>query len=568
MDLSQPIWLWLLIPWMLVLAWASRGRRRRALHWKAMGQGGRPPGDGAFGGLLAALLLIIALAQPRWGRDPESALPAGRDVVLLIDVSRSMGAEDAVPNRLEVAKESARGLIEAMAKEEGDRVAVVAFAGAGAVRCGLTENLGAAREIVRRLRVGTVQPGGTDLAAALGVAVGAFDDRDRAEGRMVVVFTDGEDHPGGWRELVGPLHDVGVIVNAVAIGDPEKGQPVPSGDGPTVMSYGGQPVVSKRSDEAIGALAKATGGMVLPLGLASADMKGLYESKIAPAARQVRHATHPPERAERYGAFVLAALMVLSIGAKPRASRRSTRRWGIVASLGLMMVVGAGPVGDSPRKMIERGRASYGVRRYDEALAAFDLAAEAAPHSPVPRFDAAATLFALGRYLEAVDRYRQARDLGDASMQIKADYALGNASLMADEPEAAIRHYDDCIASTRRSPALDAIRSDAAVNREYAARRLKEKASEHDPGPDEEKTQNQPRPEPKAPPPGGNGEGPDGEGLRGPGGAGGSEPDARKAEGPSPEQRLDDALEQIREALQNRPPEMPTRAPSQDGKDW
>jgi len=108
-----------------------------------MGQGGRPPGDGAVGGALAALLLIVALAQPRWGRDPESALPAGRDVVLLIDVSRSMGAEDAVPNRLGVAIESARGLIEAMAREEGDRVAVVAFAGSGAVRCGLTENLGA-----------------------------------------------------------------------------------------------------------------------------------------------------------------------------------------------------------------------------------------------------------------------------------------------------------------------------------------------------------------------------------------------------------------------------------------
>ncbi len=568
MDLSQPGWLWLLIPWLLMLAWAIRGRRRRLAHWKAMGQGGRPPGDGAVGGVLAAFLLIVALSQPRWGRDPESALPAGRDIVLLIDVSRSMGAEDAVPNRLGVAIESARGLIEAMAKEEGDRVAVVAFAGAGAVRCGLTENLGAAIEIVRRLRVGTVQPGGTDLGSALGVAMGAFDDRDRAEGRMAVIFTDGEDHPGGWREMVGPLRDAGVIVNAVAIGDAEKGQPVPSGDGASVMSHDGRPVASKRSDEALDALARATGGMVLPVGLAAADMKGLYESKIAPAARRVRYATHPPERAERYGVFVLAALMVLSIGAKPRASRRSARRWGMVATLGLMMVVGAGPGGDSPRRMIERGRAAYGVRQYAEALAAFDLAAEAAPHSPVPRFDAGATLFALGRYDEAAGRYRQARDLGDAAIRIKVDYALGNALLMADDPEAAIRHYDDCLASTRRSPALDAIRRDAAINREYAAKRLEEKAAEHEPGPDEEKPQDRPRPEPKAPPPGGNGEGPDGEGPRGPGGAGGSEPDARKAEGPSPEQRLDDALEQIREALEHRLPEIPTRAPSQDGKDW
>ncbi len=438
MDLSHPEWLWLLLPWLLTLAWSIRGRRRRETHWKALGQGGRPPGDGALGGMIATFLLIVALTQPRWGRDPESALPPGRDVVLLVDVSRSMGAEDAVPSRLGVAIESARGLIEAMAREEGDRVAVVAFAGAGVVRCGLTENLGAASEVVRRLRVGTVQPGGTDLGASLGVALGAFDDRDRAEGRMVVIFTDGEDHPGSWRDLVGPLRDAGVIVNAVAVGDPEKGQPVPSGEGGTVMSYQGQPVVSKRSDEAIDALARATGGMVLPIGLAAADMSGLYEAKIAPAARQVRHATHPPERAERYGLFVLAALMTLSMGAKPRASRRSARRWGLVASVGLLLIVGAGPAGESPRRMIERGRAAYHGRQYVEALAAFEAATEAVPAAAVPRYDAGATLFALGRFDEAAERYRQARDLGDAAMRIKADYALGNALLMADDPEAAV----------------------------------------------------------------------------------------------------------------------------------
>ena len=153
-------------------------------------------------------------------------------------------------------------------------------------------------------------------------------------------------------------------------------------------------------------------------------------------------------------------------------------------------------------------------------------------------------------------------------MRIKVDYALGNASLMADEPEAAIHHYDACIASTRRSSALDAIRRDATLNREYARKRLAEKSSEREPTPEEEKPRDQPRPEPKAPPAGGQGQGPDGEGPRGKGGAGGDDPDARKAEGPSPEQRLDDALEQIREALQQRLPEAPVRAPSPDGKDW
>ncbi len=242
--------------------------------------------------------------------------------------------------------------------------------------------------------------------------------------------------------------------------------------------------------------------MVLPIGLAAADMSGLYEAKIAPAARQVRHATHPPERAEDYGLFVLAALMTLSMGAKPRASRRSARRWGLVASVGFLLVVGAGPAGESPRRMIERGRAAYEARQYAEALAAFEAAAEAVPAAAVPRYDAGATLFAFGRFDEAAGRYRQAHDLGDAAVRIKADYALGNALLMADDAEAAIAAYDDCLGSTRRSRDLDAVRRDAAINREYALSRLREKSSERDPAPDDEPPQ-APRPEPKAAPPAG-----------------------------------------------------------------
>ena len=189
-----------------------------------------------------------------------------------------------------------------MAKEEGIGSPSSRSPGAGVVRCGLTENLAAAGEIVRRLRVGTVQPGGTDLGSALEVAIGAFDDRDRAEGRMVVIFTDGEDHPGGWRELLGPLREAGVIVNAVAIGDPEAGQPVPAVEGGTVMSYGGKPVVSKRSDEALAALANTTGGMVLPIGLAAAGherpLRG--EDRPSPPGPSGMRRTLP-ERAERYG---------------------------------------------------------------------------------------------------------------------------------------------------------------------------------------------------------------------------------------------------------------------------
>jgi len=566
LDLSQPFWLWLLIPWSLFAALATWGRRRRARTWQELGQGGRPPRDGRFSGLLAALLLICALTQPRWGRDPGAAIPPGRDVVFLIDVSRSMGAEDAVPNRLGVAIESAGGLIEAMAREDGDRVAVVAFSGAGAVRCGLTKNLGAAIDVVRKLRPGTVQPGGTDLGAALEVAVGAFDDRDHAEGRMIVVFTDGEDLAGGWREHVGVLRDRGIIVNAVAIGDPDQGHPVPGPAG--VISYQGQPVASKRTDEALDALANGTGGAVIRLGLAAADLGPLYSERIAPAARRVRNATHPPERAERHGLFVMAALMVVSIGARPKAVRRSTRRWGLTASVALMVLFGAGPSGESPRRLIDRGRIAYQAGRYPEALAAFDAAAKVVPRSPVPRFDSATTLYAMERYPEAIARYREARECADADMKIKVDYAMGNTSLMANDPETAVEHYDVCIASKRNSAVLDAIRRDARTNRDYALLRLKERSGSEPEAEAPDKKEANPKPEPKKQEPTKD-EAAEGDGPRGQGGAGGTEPDPRpQGDQASPEERLHTAIEHVRESLKNRLPDIPVRGPAGDLKDW
>src|SRR4051794_33266024 len=97
-----------------------RAGGRRVRDWAALGQGGRPGGDGGWGWLAAIACLIVALAQPRWGRDAGEVLPPGQDVVLLVDVSRSMGAEDAVPDRLGVAVEAAESLVAALGPGAGN----------------------------------------------------------------------------------------------------------------------------------------------------------------------------------------------------------------------------------------------------------------------------------------------------------------------------------------------------------------------------------------------------------------------------------------------------------------
>ena len=108
--------------------------------------------------LLAAVFLILALARPRFGSIIGPPLPPGHDVALLIDVSRSMGAEDAVPNRLAVAVDAAESLLGALAPDPANRAAIVVFAGRGVIRYPLTENLEAVVDVLHRLQPGSVRP--------------------------------------------------------------------------------------------------------------------------------------------------------------------------------------------------------------------------------------------------------------------------------------------------------------------------------------------------------------------------------------------------------------------------
>ena len=147
MSFGRPDLLWLLLLIPVLGLYALRGRRLRARAWVELAQRGKVPGHRSMTMIAAVALLILALAQPRFGRLIGPPLPPGQDVVLLVDVSRSMGVEDAVPNRLAVAIDAASSLVEALAGDPASRAGVVAFAGRGVLRCPLTENLGAVSDV-------------------------------------------------------------------------------------------------------------------------------------------------------------------------------------------------------------------------------------------------------------------------------------------------------------------------------------------------------------------------------------------------------------------------------------
>ncbi|HEV3165489.1 MAG TPA: VWA domain-containing protein [Isosphaeraceae bacterium] len=579
---ARPEWLWGLLAAPALVAWVASGRRRRARDWLRLGQTGKPRGDAAWGWLAAIVCLILALAQPRWGQIAGGGLPPGHDVVLLLDVSRSMAAQDAIPNRLGVASEAAESLVAALGKAEGSRAAVVAFAGRGAVRCPLTENMGAVVSALHTLRPGQILPGGTDLGAALETALDAFDEEDHTEGRSIILLSDGEDHAGTWNEFVPRLKAAGIVVHSVAIGDADRAHPVPSGVGSEPLTYQGEPVASRRTDAAFEALAQATGGAVVKLGLAAADLGGLYASRIAPVAKRQRELLRSPNRAERYPAFVLGALSLGLAGSWP-GRRRWRWWWGrrprLLAWL-ILLTAMAGPAASPPQETaaeaVASGRKAYAARDFGGAVTAFERAIALDPDSAVPRYDAAAALFQLGRYQEAFTRYSESRSRADAALRTKIDYALGNSALAMGEIIAALGHYDDCLASRVPGDVYDAVRRDAAINRRFAQQQALNQSlgpSEDPESPSPAAKKSQPPPDsgagsrPSTPQKGAAADGAPPSGRRGPGGAGGA--GQTSAPPGSPESRLASALENIRDAQRRRlPDEPPPPAANVDSKEW
>lgn len=612
MTFARPELLWLLTILPGLALWAIRGRSRRARAWQAIAQRGRAPRDGTISLIACVACLIVAMAQPRWGRVAGPPVPPGHDVVLAVDVSQSMAVEDAIPNRLAAAVEAAGSLVNAVAREPSNRVAVVAFAGRGVLRCPLTENLGAVLDSLHRLRPGGVRPGGTDLGAALEAAREALGQEEHAEGRAIVVFSDGEDHPDRWRSRLGRLRDEGIVVHAVAIGDADQGHPVPAGKKAEPLLYRGQPVLSRRSDSALEGIAEQTGGSFVRLGLASGDLGSLYQTRIEPAARQRRASTRPAERAERFPLFLIAGLAFLIAACWP-----ARRRWGwswafnwgwsrhrpwrkpMAATLLLVVVGLATGAGDIPvqtgpgtaAEAVAKGQAAYAQGRWEEALAAFDTAITRAPESAVPRYDAAATLFQLGRYDLARERYGEARERAGSFLRTKIDFGLGNAALAEGDIAGAIRAYDDCVNSTARGAVLDAVRRDAAINRQFAVEQQQSLSAQRAESPDDRPTSPNSRPRNRAdrqgkgddqspdgsPEADGGGSNPDAQasrnrapaGRKRRGGAGGGQSSPSAARGDSPDDRLDAALENIRAAQNRRLPEdEPPLSANDDRKDW
>ncbi|HNQ22282.1 MAG TPA: VWA domain-containing protein [Phycisphaerae bacterium] len=263
----------------------------------------------------AILLLAIALTGPRWGIYMEKQRAFGIDVVVAVDVSRSMLARDLAPNRLEHTKDLIRSqLTERSTLQQGSRLGLLAFAGSASMKVPLTLDHGFFRQAVDTLHVGSAPRGGTAIAEAIYEASEFFAASPPEATKLILVFTDGEDHEGEAEKAAKEVFDEhGIKVFTIGVGDPlsPAGAEVPSDAEPGSRSlvYNGQIVFSRLNEDYLRNLAQAGGqGIYARL----ADLPRVVDA----LAGMQRHQLTTEERQRskpRYQWFVAGALLLLTL---------------------------------------------------------------------------------------------------------------------------------------------------------------------------------------------------------------------------------------------------------------
>lgn len=262
--------------------------------------------------VLAMVFVFAAILGPRWGLYLEKQRIHGVDVVVALDVSRSMLAEDLSPHRLAFAKrEIRRQMIERPVFRRAARLALLAFAGSTSLRVPLTTDHLAFDSKLDLVHYGSAPRGGTALGEAIRAAVDLFARSPKEATKVVLLFTDGEDHEGGPVEAAASAYrEHGIRIFTVGVGDAARsaGAQVPGGEPGEVkpLLYDGQIVFSKLQDEQLRAMAEAGGGQyasVQELHRLVNVISGMWKTELTTEERQ----RHVP----RYQWFLAAALLLL-----------------------------------------------------------------------------------------------------------------------------------------------------------------------------------------------------------------------------------------------------------------
>ena len=259
--------------------------------------------------IAALVLLIVAAARPQYGQKEKTIKRQGIEVMVALDISNSMLAEDVAPNRLDRAKQMLSKMIDNMVD---DKVGLVIFAGDAFTQLPITCDYVSAKMFLNTISPNLIPTQGTAIGAALQTAIASFGTSESEIGRAIVLITDGENHEDDAIEVAKKAKEMGIQVFVIGIGKPE-GAPIPKpGTNDYFKDRAGQVVVSRLNEEMCQQIASSGNGIYVRCDNTNTAMRALQQELDRIATSEIE-TTVFEDYNEQYQSFLLIALLLLLI---------------------------------------------------------------------------------------------------------------------------------------------------------------------------------------------------------------------------------------------------------------
>ncbi|MDO5580978.1 MAG: VWA domain-containing protein [Planctomycetia bacterium] len=263
--------------------------------------------------VIALSLFWFSLSGPEFGVKLEKVNRKGTDLIVLLDTSRSMLAEDLAPNRLEAARLDIEDLLKVV---HGDRIGLVAFAGKPVVQVPLTSDFGFFRERLKNIDTNVAPMGGTAIGDAIRFAARLLP-RDKDRDKALILITDGEDLESMPQEAAKNAASLGIRIYTIALGNFKEGARIPifdqNGKRTGYEKYNGQEVWSKADTQLLKQIAEISGGVYIPAGTASFDLGQIYSDHLDQLKRGNYQGEEKQVLQEQFQTFLFPGIIAFMI---------------------------------------------------------------------------------------------------------------------------------------------------------------------------------------------------------------------------------------------------------------
>ncbi len=384
--------------------------------------------------LAVILLVVISLAGPQYGYSWKEIERRGVDLVIALDCSRSMLAQDIQPSRLERAK---REVFDLLGMIEGDRVGLVAFAGTAFLQCPLTLDYEGFHLFLGALNPDFLPVGGSDLAGAIDTAISAFD-REEATDKAIILITDGETTGDDPLSAGKTAAEADIKIFTVGIGA-SGGAPIPHPGGGFVKDPDGNIVLSKLDEETLKQMAALTSGAYVRSVAGDMDLDIIYQQHIRGTMEAAALGEQKTRVFENRYQWILVLALSLFLLEFLMPERKTAGIWALL----LIAALSPRPAAAANLKeALEQAASAYASQDYDAAVQHYISAQLEAPEKTEIFYDLGNARYKAEDYDGAIQAYGQVLTSGDVTLKEKTHYNMGNAFFKKGDLDEAIESYE------------------------------------------------------------------------------------------------------------------------------